>query len=161
MILLSGMVAACISIDSTKSSTFVESDTSVAQDTAVEESTDTENNNPVDTSDDSDTEEPTDTETSVEIYACEVPDWGYCLEGFVSQGWIFETASEFCTSFGNENTVVTILSSSGCDMTTVIGGCMIPDAYEGITITGWYYDSHWTTEEGQADCAEALGIFVN
>lgn len=163
MIPLFHMFVACMSVgSSTKSSDFETLDTGISEDTAVEENgDDSAENNPADTSDDSDTEDSTDTDTSTDIYACEIPEWGYCLEGFLSQGWIYETASEFCASFGNDNSVATILSSNGCDMSTVIGGCMMPDAYEGITITGWYYDSHWIVEEGQAECAETLGVFVN
>jgi hypothetical protein len=133
-------------------------------DTGSVESSDTDGQDSSDisnTSDTSDSSDTSETGESVETYGCQIPEWGICLEGFVSEGWIYEVATDACAEFGLDNNVTTSLTS-GCGMSpdNVVGACILPDTFTDFTVTGWYFTSHWTQAEAEAHCAEQNGLFI-
>ena len=169
-VVLSVGVLACgdkESLDTGATDTTVE-DTATAQveDTSTTEETDTENPSEPsgeDTSivDTSDTADASDT-SDVQIYGCQADALGVCLEGFVVEGWTYETASASCTEFATENSTETHLLSDGCPMTpeTVVGACVTQDIFTNITITEWFYTTHWTEVSAEDHCTQQNGLFV-
>lgn len=152
---------ACVTIESTK---VPEDDTSLQVDTAVD-TVDTQEGDRVDTAEgstedsDDDNGGETDTADAVETYRCDVLDFGYCVEGVVSQGWHFQTASEVCDLIAESEGKSTSLAAGGCDTTSVVGTCMLIGYYEGITISGWYDSSTWEQSDAMVHCDGQGGAF--
>ncbi len=114
-----------------------------------------------------DTESPNDTgdtndTNDVTLYGCNVAEMGICFEGFIADGWTETVARESCSAYSVENGVATETLSSGCPMTpdTVVGACILPNTFEDLVVTGWYYTSHWTEAAAEATCTEQEGLFV-
>lgn len=140
-------------------------------DTAVVEQTEQEGDSETNTSDteaetdtdDAGTEDTSDTSDTAEVdtYGCQVEEWGVCLEGFVSEGWFYDTATALCEEFGAQNNLTTSLTN-GCGVTAenVVGACVMTDMFEDFTVTGWYFETSWTESEASADCSERGGLFV-
>ena len=163
------MMFACGDKEVTDTAKNDETDTAVIEQTEEDGSSDTDPSDTDESATDTDetdtgtedTSDTSDTQEEVDTYGCQVEEWGVCLEGFVSEGWIYDTATVLCEEFGTQNNVTTSLSN-GCGVTAenVVGACVLTDMFEDFTVTAWYFETSWTETEAEADCTERGGLFV-
>ena len=103
-----------------------------------------------------------DLEQEVEMYSCNLFDYGICFDYYTQDGWDYTKSKDNCDYLSSEyNSPITFNDDgNGCNVSPTVGLCVLPPTGDfEHAVFSYYHETLWTVDEAEIACSDAGGSF--